>query len=312
MAVPDTGVERPLPALLGLDEVLVVSDVVTAAEQHVLCTWTDHQRAAGRLLVHPVDPTTMSTPFRSAADRQLTRLTGSDAGAAEASLVWVPATDPRVLDPLPDEFWAVRSGVVDRLGIADLPDDPYKGSFLTSVTAGGGVHAHKDARLPIDGEPHPLLRCNVVVRRPVSGGLPVIEGTEFDVPERGMWAFHPTENEHRATAVTGPIGRITLSFGFVVDPRRVWERSLRVAEEVEPAVLQGVRAQLRGQQADPDRTRVLNGLLGHTEAFRLREAAEALGCEPAVVWAAARRLVRLGLLRSAAPEPVAGGKRHAL
>jgi len=285
---------------------------VKPAEQHVLSSWADHQRAAGRLLVHPVDPTTVSTPFRSAADRQLTKLTRPDDRAPDVSLVWVPDADPRVLDPLPGEFWDVRARVVGRLGIADLPDDPYKGSFLTSVAAGAGVHSHKDARLPIDGEHRPLLRCNVLVRRPASGGMPVIEGSEFDVPERGMWAFHPTENGHGATAVTGPIGRITLSFGFVVDPRRVWERSLRVTGEVEPAVLQGVRAHLHRPQTDPARARVLHSLLGHNEAFRVREVAEALGCDPAVVWAAARQLLRLGLLRSEAPAPAVGARRHAL
>jgi hypothetical protein len=312
MPASDAHVSRPTPAFLGLDEVVVVDNVVTPAEQDVVGSWADEQRRADRLLIHPIDPATRSTPFLSAANKQLTPLTQPNDRLGDSALVWVPNVDLRVLDPLPEEFWAIRTRVIARLGIDDLSDDPYKGSFLTSVAPGGDVHTHKDARLWIDGDLRPLLRCNVMVRRPDAGGMPVIEGTEFDIPDRGLWALHPTENIHGATSVAGPTSRVTLSFGFVVNLRAVWERSLCVAQEVEPAVLHGVRAHLRGQPMDPARARTIDRLLDQSAVFRVREVAEALGCDPALVWGAARQLLKLGLLRSEAPKAVPNGCCYAL
>jgi hypothetical protein len=298
------------PAFMGLNEVLVVTDVVTREEQGVLRSWAAAQRRADRLLQNPVDATSRSTPFFAAADRRRSLLTRSGAdGPAGASLVWVP--EQLGPEELPEEFWTIRVRVVRILGIEDLPDDPYKGSFLTSVGPGGDVHTHKDARLPIADDPMPLLRCNILVQRPVGGGMPVIAGKHIDVPDRGMWALHATELMHGATPVTGDVDRITLSFGFVVDPAPVWERPLRHAPDIDPAVLVGVRGTLRDAGMGPERAVVHDALLDW-KSFTVREIAEDLGLEPSAVWAEAHRLLRLGVLRSAAPETVPGAQRYAL
>lgn len=303
-------VNRPRPAFLGLDEIVILEDVVKPVEQRVLSSWAQDQREAGRLLANPVDPATRSTPYLAAADRGLTPLTKARRDPRTAAPVWVPETSGRVLDPLPDEFWTIRDRVVDRLGIGNMPDDPYKGSFLTSVCTGGDVHTHKDARLLIADAEVPLLRCNVLVQRPDGGGNPVIEGVEIDIPDRGMWAFHPTENVHGATTVTGARSRVTLSFGFVVDPEPVWERPLQIAPGIEPDVLHGVQVQLRGQLMDPARADVLGLILDQTSTFCVREIASAMGVDTLVVWGETRRLIRLGLVRSQAPEPVVGGRTY--
>jgi len=290
-------------AVLGLDEVLVVPDVVTAAEQQRLREWALAQCAAGTLHQNPVDPTSRSTPFFAAADRGRSELTR---GAGDGDVIWIPeATGP---DQLPEEFWSVRSRVIDVLGL-DLPDDPYKGSFLTCVGPGGDVHPHIDGRLPIDAEPMPLLRCNVLVQRPDAGGMPVIGGRLIDVPERGMWALHPTEVLHGATPVLGERERITLSFGFVVDPEPIWRRPLRHSPDVEAPVLDGLRSTLRAGAVAEDRMLILDSLLSRPRCTVGTVAAD-IGRAPRDVWQEAHQLLRMGVLRSDAPERVASAHRY--
>ncbi|WP_214411208.1 hypothetical protein [Sphaerisporangium fuscum] len=313
MSGHDDAAGPPPPAFLGLDEVLVLDEVVTPREQEVLCSWAAERRARGGLLRNPVDAASLSTPYLAAGDRGLTPMTRAGrAEAAGSAMVWVPDVSGTPLGPLPEEFWAIRARVIARLGIEALADDPYKGSFLTSVGPGGDVHTHKDARLPIGDGLVPLLRCNVLVRRPEGGGMPVIAGVEVDVPDRGMWAFHPTELVHGATPVTGETSRLTLSFGFVVDPRGVWERPLRPAPGLEPELVDGVRAHLRTRPMHPARAGAIDLLLAQSAAFRVRDIADALGGDPSVVWEEAHRLLKLGLLQSRAPEPVPGARRVAL
>jgi hypothetical protein len=283
----------------GFDEVLVLADVVTSQEQRILVDWAEEQRGEEHLLQNPVDALTRSTPYLAADGNRTLLTSGGHLSGLDTAPVWVPDA-ATTSEQVPEAFWTVRTRVIDRLRIGHLPDDPYKGSFLTSVTSGGDVHTHKDARLPIDGKECALYRCNVLVQRPEMGGMPVIEGTELDIPDRGMWAFHATENVHRATEVDGPVARVTLSFGFVVDPDPVWERPLVINPEVEPPLLHGVKAQLREAELDPARAASLDALLDQPGEFSVADVAGAIGLDPWLVWVEARRLQRVGLIQSLA------------
>ncbi|WP_051707105.1 hypothetical protein [Nocardioides aequoreus] len=296
---------------MGLDEVVVVDEVVTIAERARLVEWATEQGAAGLLQQNPVDPLSRTTPFFAAADRGRSVLTRDEGTEPDSTdLVWIPREKGEVF--LPEEFWAVRTRVVSRLGLEALPDDPYKGSFLTCVSPGGDVHTHKDARLPLDGSPPlPLLRCNVLVQRPEGGGLPVISETLIEVPERGVWALHPTELMHGATPVVGARERITLSFGFVVDPEPLWGVAIGVADDLAPLVLDGVRASLRDAGIDPARAAVYDALL-EPGAHTVRELADRLSVRAEQIWAEAHRLLRLGILRRPVAPPSADLRRYSL
>jgi len=220
--------------LLGPNEIFVADSVVTAEEQATLVGWAEERRRQGRLLINPRDPEIHMTPFFSAAGG-LTQITKSGLGPdgverrAQRGLVWVPKVDAQFMDPLPDAFWSIRGRVIDRLGLGDLEEDYYKGSFLTYMAPGGKVHEHRDARVRVGTEECLLLRCNVLFQRPPQGGMPVIGSQEIDVGDRGMWAFYPTEFRHSTTVVRGPDSRGTLSFGFLVRHAALWQRRYRVA-----------------------------------------------------------------------------------
>ena len=299
--------DQPTHALLGTNEVLVADSVVTEEEQRVLVAWAERQRREGKLLANPQSPGAYSTPFRSASG-ELTRFLGAG-GSAEQQLVWLPRVDQA--DPLPDELWSVRARVVERLGLDGLEEDHYKGSLLSYIEPGAGIHQHRDARLKIGTAELPLLRCNVLFTRPEGGGMPVIESNDVDVPDRGMWAFYPTEAVHSATPVRGARFRGVVSFGFLVRVADLLRRRFRIARAFQSqyaldtgdgarrALLDRLRGSARAAGVGDERLDLLSFVISAPGEFDLRDAAEALGWEPAAVWKILRDLQRSKLVESA-------------
>ena len=275
--------------LLGPAEIFVASDVVTPAAQSILADWAEEKRARDRLLTHPRDPCNRTTPFRS-EDGTLTRLTRpEEQGNAhfEGRPIWVPNLDERVMDPLPAAFWEIRARVIELLDIGHLPDDPYKGSFLSYISPGGAVHPHRDARLSIDYEEFALIRANVLFQGSETGGQPIIGPLAVEVPDRGMWAFYPTEIIHSATKVGGSRHRGTLSFGFLVRSRDLVDRGFRVAS---------------GSGAIPDLTdggaALAQTILEQSGCFTLRSLCTTTGVAPTQVMDAMAGLERVGAIIS--------------
>ncbi|KYF53628.1 hypothetical protein BE08_23975 [Sorangium cellulosum] len=279
-----------LGCLLGPNEVLVAERAVTEDEQATLFGWLEAQRRAGKLVRNPQDPGAYSTPFR-AASGDLTRLTKDRPQAAasgEQKLVWIPDVAGPV-DPLPEEFWRIRARLIDRLDLGGLEEDVYKGSFMSYIEPGTGVHRHRDDRLKLGGDERLILRCNVLLRRPGGGGLPVFdERIELDIPDRGMWAFFPTELVHAATEVRGDGARALLSFGFLVRPADLLQRRFHLArrfvsergladEGARRRLVESVRASAPAAGLSDDRVKLFAFVLGAPGDFTLEEAARALG-----------------------------------
>jgi hypothetical protein len=297
--------------LLGPNEILIVEDIVTTEEQSVLVRWADSNLRAGRMLNNPRDPESYSTPYCSASDRALTSLTKHYGSKQEdqQKLVWIPKMSEDLVDPLPDQFWKIRTRVIQLLGLTDLAEDPYKGSFLNYIVPGGKVHQHRDDRLTLGEEEFAILRCNVLFKRPQEGGLPIISRREIDVPDRGMWAFYATELVHAASEVRGKEARGTLSFGFSIRLGRLWERRFRVAPVLLPksANIQACRPdslfeQLRNHsccdQIGSERLELLRIVLSEQKEFSLRQLAEDVRQNPSEVWEVLRLLQSLGFVQS--------------
>jgi hypothetical protein len=298
--------------LLGTNEVLIAGEVVTVQEQAILLAWAERQYRAGRLLENPSDPGAYCTPFQSTRGG-LTALTNLDAQrntSPEQMLVWVPEVDEHRVDRLPSEFWSIRSRVVDRLRLAALEEDHYKGSFLGYIAPGTGVHRHRDARLRIDQQEFLILRCNILFRRPDEGGQPVVESTEFDVPDRGMWAFFPTELVHSATPVRGSHFRGLLSFGFLVRPDDVWQRRFRrttafeaeygldASDDAGQMLVEALRQAPEAPGVTADRIDLLEFIVSARGDFSILEAAHGVRSEPADIWDALHDLQRSGVVES--------------
>lgn len=302
----------PRARLLGTTEVFVADSIVSPDEQAILIKWADQKCEQNRLLLNPRDSKIRQTPYRS-ADGELSRLTkgGIQKGRTTKDVVWVPSVSEQVMDQLPDAFWKIRARVIDLLELGGLEEDHYKGSFLTYIAPGGKVHEHVDAKLTIAQEEFLILRCNVLFKRPVEGGLPVICSRELNVPDRGMWAFYPTELAHSATEVCGPVSRGSLSFGFLVRPldllRRRFRRPPGLQMRYEQSNSEGeIRHSLIVCQGETRyvvgvHTRqvdVVRFVASQTEDFTAEETAEAVLVNPSDACDVLRDLQRLNFVQS--------------
>jgi hypothetical protein len=293
-----TDTARDQNRLPGTNEVLIAPSVVTPEEQSILVSWAEDKRRRGRLITNPRDPYTHVTPFLS-ADRGLTRLTrGGRRGAdGQESPVWVPDVTTEVMDPLPDEFWQIRTRVIELLGLNGLQEDHYKGSFLSYIDLGGQVKIHRDARLRLDGNEYLILRCNVLFCKSEDGGHPVISGAELDIPERGMWAFYATELVHSAGEVRGSTSRArgTLSFGFLVEPSQLWQRCFRVNANAQPRVDD---VDPKSKSSNELTISITRFLASKGDKFSVSEAARAIEADEALVLGELQRLQFLGVVQS--------------
>ncbi len=297
-----------LGRLSGPNEIIVTDDVVTPAEQSILVNWAEENFRDGRLLNNPRDPRSYSTPYFSAGRRTLTPLTehrDQSQPNAPRKLVWIPQVRESLSNNLPEVFWQIRARVISRLELSELEEDPYKGSFLNYIVPGGEVHAHRDDRLRVNGEELLLLRCNVLYKRPLDGGQPLISQQELDVGDRGMWTFYPTELVHAATEVCGNEHRGTLSFGFVVRFKALWQRLFKVGPilgqlggSAEP-VIALLRGHSDGKKISEDQLELMRFLLTRKEQFSIEQVANCFGIDESVVWEMVRHLHSLNLLESA-------------
>ena len=116
-------------------------------------------------------------------------------------------------DPaVPLLFWRVRQRAVSVFSVRDYEDEPNYRCFLGCNTEGGFVHRHTD--------PSPSrrlhVRMNIMLSRPAGGGMPVIDGQEFDIAEGDLWCFYPTIMPHESTPVLGERKRFVLSIGILI------------------------------------------------------------------------------------------------
>ena len=276
------------------NEVLITEPILNEEEQASLVAWAELQYQAGRLNENPQDPGAFSTPFCS-TDGQLSRLTRQkDPGTSGQKLVWVPSPAEQAVQ-LPAVFWEIRERVVDLLGLGSLQEDHYKGAFLSYIKPGSRVHQHRDDRIDIGSKKFLILRCNVLFKKPLRGGLPAIGSNQIDVPERGMWAFFPTELVHSATEVEGAEFRGLLSFGFLLAPEEVWQQSYRLSQDFEAEygltnsdssrldLIEKLANSAEATGIEPLRIQVLRHLILAQGQFSIVELGQSLGCECSAV-----------------------------
>jgi hypothetical protein len=307
--------------VLGPNEIFVGNGVVTIEDQSILVDWAEERLNASELLVNPRDPEIHMTPFLSVYGGLTSfakhGIVSESAGAHQKGFVWIPKVDEKLMRQLPKEVWAIRARVVDLLHLQGLAEDHYKGTFLSLIAQGGNVHEHRDARVKIRGKDFLILRCNVLVRRSQEGGMPVIGSQEIDIPDRGMWAFFPTEFRHSTTIVRGVEPRVSLSFGFLVDPEDLWKRRYRVAPTEQSHNLIDSEGKFRDDVMNFEeisynvckrQPAIWRYVTSGSADFSVYEAAHAVKQDAFEVWEVLRNLQALRLIHSRSSELAANGE----
>lgn len=104
------------------------------------------------------------------------------------------------------------------IGITEFKEEPIFGNFIGVNGTGGFVHPHTDP-LGSVGEYH--LRLNFLVQKPVSGGVPIMDGIQYEIEEMHSWINLASSWLHSSTPVVGVRNRIVLSLGKLVSPEIV-------------------------------------------------------------------------------------------
>ena len=172
-------VSRPLPSR---HEVAIVRQFLSGAEHAALLDWANDQFATGQLNAN-----------KSGPGRYFLRYAEGD----------------RRVPSVSDE---IRARAIATFGVREYEEEPRFRCFLGCNTEGGYVHEHVDSEP--EGRQH--LRLNILLSRPVAGGLPIAGGRTLDVDERDLWCFYPAALRHASTPVEGPRHRFVLSIGILI------------------------------------------------------------------------------------------------
>lgn len=115
-----------------------------------------------------------------------------------------------------------REEAFAEFGLVPEADEPIFGNFTGNHFLDGAfVHEHCDPAP--DGYVH--ARCNLMIKKPTKGGMPVIDGKEVPVEEGDLWLCLSSLENHASTPIEGG-ERIIFSFGALVPQLQVAEKVL--------------------------------------------------------------------------------------
>ena len=109
-------------------------------------------------------------------------------------------------------------------GVANMPviEGHGKNGVVVSCTFNGGdIFAHKD-KLCQEQQHWAALRCNVMTRKPDSGGKLFVGGQYVPLDVGDLHCYLASEHEHYVTTVEGNTSRVLWMFGACV-PAEDWD-----------------------------------------------------------------------------------------
>jgi len=95
--------------------------------------------------------------------------------------------------------------------------DPLFGWFLSYSTEGHVVKYHQDPILNLPEDYTDIIRINFMLKKPESGGQPIINKKIIEVKENDYWICHASKDFHTSVEVKGDKPRIVLSMGYALN-----------------------------------------------------------------------------------------------
>lgn len=115
--------------------------------------------------------------------------------------------------PLTEDVKAFAKQSYQFLGIQDFEEEPLFGNFIGFNQENAFVHRHRD---PGKGTKW-HVRLNFLIQKPISGGMPIINGVVYDVDEGSCWLNIASSWWHGSAPVVGNKERIVLSLGALIE-----------------------------------------------------------------------------------------------
>jgi hypothetical protein len=105
-----------------------------------------------------------------------------------------------------------------QFGLTTLLPEPSFGIFTGHHYLNGAhTHMHKD---PITKQGYAHVRCNVMLKKPLEGGNPVLDGKELEVNKNDLWICFSSMETHGSVPIKGG-ERLIISFGALVPQQDV-------------------------------------------------------------------------------------------
>jgi len=125
----------------------------------------------------------------------------------------------------PAIVYDVYSKITDHLSLHQLNKSSRgggKNGIVVSCTFDGGdVYEHMD---PKEDHGFDVLRCNVMTRKPVEGGILFVGGKQISLEEGDLHCYLASDVSHYVTTVSGPRSRVLWMFGYQICKRDWVER----------------------------------------------------------------------------------------
>ena len=116
--------------------------------------------------------------------------------------------------PIYKELKEINQYILKELGYKkNTPICKHDGWFLSYSEKGHIVHTHKDKNPDDD---HYIVRFNVIISKPETGGNPIINDKVIEVKENEVWVCKAGEDFHSTTEVKGDYPRVMISFGHYI------------------------------------------------------------------------------------------------
>jgi hypothetical protein len=117
-------------------------------------------------------------------------------------------------DYVPSCIWDIKKRIMDKEDLHGFKQEPLFRDAIGYMTDGGQLHEHTDPNPRFSNLIH--TRFNVMISKPVAGGVPVQNGKEIRVEEGDVWRCDAGIYKHSCTEVQGNKPRIVCSFGFLL------------------------------------------------------------------------------------------------
>lgn len=132
-------------------------------------------------------------------------------------------TQPFEYPPVAFDVYARVTGHLSFSGLKKSVRGPGKGGIVVSCTfSGGDVYEHIDPKEP-DGLD--VLRCNIMTRKPLEGGVLFVGGRPIHLEEGDLHCYLASDVKHYVTTVSGPRSRVLWMFGFQI-AKKEWLKKI--------------------------------------------------------------------------------------
>lgn len=126
----------------------------------------------------------------------------------------------------PDIVYDVFSKITDRLSLHEYRKSVLGGGrdgvVVSCTFDGGDVYEHVD---PKEQNGLDVLRCNIMTRKPVEGGMLFVGGEQIEIDEGDLHCYLPSDVSHYVTTVHGPQSRVLWMFGYQIS-KTEWNKKL--------------------------------------------------------------------------------------